>query len=152
MLYDETLELHGHQKEYVLRAGDDARITVRLEGDEPPWLHLVLQQMAGLLSLPRGWDSYGAPSVDVTAVAAALKLLAQTMRPQTPPPSVVPTSSGGVQLEWHTRGIDLEIEINRRGKIGASFVDARTAEEWDLEPVADLATLTEAVGTITERG
>ena len=29
-----------------------------------------------------------------------------------PRPAVVPTVKGGVQLEWHANGLDLEIEIS----------------------------------------
>ena len=32
------------------------------------------------------------------------------------PPSVVPTEPGGVQLEWHIGGVDIEIEFNEKGE------------------------------------
>lgn len=36
--------------------------------------------------------------------------------PMAPPPRVVPLSSGGLQLEWHRHGIDLEVvfDLNER--------------------------------------
>jgi hypothetical protein len=33
------------------------------------------------------------------------------MMESTPTPTVVPTTRGGIQLEWHTHGLDIEIYI-----------------------------------------
>ena len=41
----------------------------------------------------------------------ALNILKDVMRPRTPIPQVVPSSVGGVQLEWHEKGIDLELHV-----------------------------------------
>jgi hypothetical protein len=49
---------------------------------------------------------------------------------------VVPTARGGIQLEWHTRGIDLEIELAVPEGIHVLYEDAAGEEEWELEPGA----------------
>jgi hypothetical protein len=51
----------------------------------------------------KGWDGYGAPPLDPEMVEAARRFLSCV--------SVVPCVSGGVQLEWHMLGADLEIEF-----------------------------------------
>ncbi len=58
-----------------------------------------------LLALEEDWDSYGAVPIAV----AALETLAGF--------SVVPCSSGGIQLEVHRDGYDIEIEIDAVGRI-----------------------------------
>ena len=63
--------------------------------------------MSNLKNLELNWDSYGAPPIDSRIIDAAVRI-AELLRN---PPAIVPTSSGGVQLEWHALGIDFEIEI-----------------------------------------
>jgi hypothetical protein len=46
-------------------------------------------------------------------------------------PQIVPVADGGLQLEWHRDGFDLEIEIT---PIGEAFVDYATvdgAHSWE---------------------
>ncbi len=77
----------------------------------PQWLEPTMRAVADLATLEHDWDSYGAPPIDSVLLVAGASLLLLTMRDNTPPPAVVPTSRGGLAFEWHTRGIDLEIEI-----------------------------------------
>jgi hypothetical protein len=119
-------------------------------GAEPPWLRPTLEAMNRLLDLPPNWNSYGAGPIAPGAVLAALQFLQQTMRPDTPPPSVVPTSRGGVQLEWHAGEIDLEIRVTPKGEIGAVYEDAQG--EWEQERVTDLEPLAAALATLAQRG
>lgn len=74
-----------------------------------------------LLKLPRNWDGYGADPIHPRCKAMVLDVLDRVVQEDTPPPSVVPTRPGGVQLEWHTNGIDLEIEISPDGKLSLLF-------------------------------
>jgi hypothetical protein len=72
--------------------------------------------------LPPGWDSYdGAPTSQAAAVAA-LRLLSVL----TTAPAVVPCSDGGVQLEWHTQGVDIEIACGADGTIEWWAVESGT--------------------------
>jgi hypothetical protein len=72
----------------------------------------AVTQLVRLLELPNGWDSYNARAVSKDNVLFALGLLAKIMRDSTPAPQIVPRVRGGVQLEWHTQGIDIEIAID----------------------------------------
>ena len=64
------------------------------------------------------------------SVFAALKVAAHE---ETPAPQVV-TVAGGLQLEWHTNGIDLELEFEPRGRVLLVFEeDHLTGDEFDGE-------------------
>lgn len=86
-----------------------------------------------LLRLEPGWDSYGASAVEAHAVVAALAFLGRL--PLQSAPSLVPTSRGGIQLEWHTGGVDVEIECLPNGQAILSAEDARTQESVERSVV-----------------
>lgn len=79
---------------------------------EPTWPQEVVTKITSLLRLPAGWDSYGAKAPSWDAAMFAIVVLDSVMRPDTPAPSVVPTSGGGLQLEWHVNKMDLEIHVD----------------------------------------
>lgn len=76
-----------------------------------PWVKPVLMALDELGDLDSGWDGEGAPTIANETVRSALIFLAGSMQTTTAVPSVVPTPSGGVQLEWHRGGLDIEIEF-----------------------------------------
>ena len=82
-----------------------------------------------LAALKANWDSYGAPPITPAAIETA-----KWLHSHWPTASVVPTPTGGVQLETEA----LEIEIGADGLVvGAllSYPDGRTVE---LVPEAPL--------------
>ncbi len=101
----------------------DGKFVITVAGTPPESLLPTIQSMGHLLNFPPNWDSYGAQVVDSTRFIAALRLLSQIIRENTPAPSVVPTSQGGIQFEWHMRGIDLEIEVLSQQRQNVFFED-----------------------------
>ena len=100
-----------------------------------------------LLQLPVGWNSYNAKPIRGENLGAALSLLNRVMRPGTPAPIVVPTVRGGVQLEWHTRGINLEIAIDAADDINFFAEDIRTNEVPENLDEASLAPWVDRIST-----
>ena len=78
------------------------------------------------MALPPNWDSYGARRINEWSIQAAFGLLLQVMRIDTPDPSIVPTAEGHVQFEWHTRDIDLEVEVTSLALIHVVYEDHRS--------------------------
>jgi len=81
--------------------------------------------MIELLELPPGWNSYNAKPITKENVNFAISLLGRTMHADTPAPNVVPMVRGGVQLEWHTRGISLETSIYSPNEVRFLAEDVR---------------------------
>ncbi len=131
--------------------GDVYEVTFE-EVDPPAWLEPTVRRLLDLLSLLPDWDSYGARSVDRLHVNAAFQVLSLIMRHDTPAPSVVPTNRGGVQLEWHTGGIDLEIETLSTQELLVSFEDSTTGTEWEREIASDLTLPVECIARLTPQG
>jgi hypothetical protein len=61
--------------------------------------------------LPVGWNGYGAGPVNFNTANFALRVLESVCSSDTPAPSIVPGSSGDLQIEWHLETGDIEIHI-----------------------------------------
>ena len=62
-----------------------------------------------LAELEPNWDSYGAPRIDQRCIAKAREVYYAIRDDRL---QVVPCSDGGVQLEAHYGGLDIEITIS----------------------------------------
>ena len=91
----------------------------------PTWLPETVNSLNSLLALADNWDSYGACRISHETTLATIQVLCFVMEEQTPLPSIVPTPSGNIQLEWHRFGIDLEVEITSSKSYSISFEDER---------------------------
>lgn len=118
------------------------KLVVTYQG-EPAWLGRTLEQLNRMIQLSPNWDSYGSRAVELQKAWIALDALSEILEAHSPAPAVVPTSDGGLQLEWHRNGIDLEIEPFSPNRI--SFY-ARTSDgdehegEWTYD-VSELCSL-----------
>lgn len=93
-------------------------------------------------ALPISWD----------VVGFATHVLQQHMFGRTPIPQIVPTGEGGLQFEWHTHGVDLELHIAAPYNCELWFEDRQS----DAEPVSQMITgdftaFQRAIRTLTKR-
>ena len=72
------------------------------------------EEFRRLLDLPENWNSYGALPISGAAIKAAESM------------SIVPTCNGGVQLEWHINGHDIEIEFAQDGTVRSISHEVRS--------------------------
>ena len=77
----------------------------------------VIEQVEAHLRLRQGWDGHSARQLRLDTVLYAFNVLAAVCKSDTPPPSVVPTHSGGLQFEWHRPSLDLEIVVRAPAKV-----------------------------------
>jgi hypothetical protein len=45
-------------------------------------------------------------------------------------PTLVPTNGGGIQLEWHQNGVDLEVRFEPRSSATVCIFDQDTDLDW----------------------
>lgn len=95
----------------------------------PAWIEDVLNRLAEMRTLPRGWDGQDGVRATMSAIVAAITVLSETMATNTVPPAIVPTSNGGLQLEWHKNGVDLEVYVDANGHVSAWCQEG--AREWE---------------------
>lgn len=83
----------------------------------PSWAAHAHQELQRLVDLPAGWDGHRAKPVTEAAVQAVVRVLAEVMTERTPFPQYFPLPDGGLQVEWHADGHDIEIEADARGAV-----------------------------------
>lgn len=93
--------------------------------------------------LAPSWDSYSGAPLKRDAVTFASHLLQQITSDQTPAPHVCPTALGGIQIEWHEKGINLELHVTGAFECEVWFQDllAPEAEPFTRQITNDLAVL-----------
>jgi hypothetical protein len=90
---------------------DRLSLEIEFEGEEPPWLVGWMQRLSNILNLSQNWDSYGARRIKPSAVLGAINFFLPNMQDvRGPLPDIVPDRNGNIQLEWHIRNVDLEVE------------------------------------------
>lgn len=90
----------------------------------------VLSKLELLLDLPPNWDTYRSKQIARTSFETTLALLFNIANSAARPPSVVPMSDGGLQLEWHTSKADLELTVSPTGDVEV-FLDMQDGETWE---------------------
>ena len=77
----------------------------------PPatWLPELLAKVDGFASLKENWDSYGGKPIDSKAIAHAKTLIVWLAELGQPEFTVVPMSSGAIQFEWASLGLEVEV-------------------------------------------
>lgn len=81
-------------------------------GDEG-WCDITLYIQSRVMKIPfdleENWDSYGGHPITQDVINAVTDFWIHI--PYNLTPQVVPTTKGGLQLEWHLKGTDIEIEF-----------------------------------------
>lgn len=112
---------------FVVPFGDEGSFRFDQAPDE--WFMPLLSQICDLGLLPPNWNTYGAQPIDPDTAAFAVTLLLNLLSADDPFPSIVPTSRGGILLEWHEGGVDLEVDIRSPSSVHVSFEDGDDEEE-----------------------
>lgn len=130
-----------------------ARAGELLVTQRPTWLDDAAQRLEALVDLPENWNSYGARQVSISTALDAMDLLARLYDLGLPSPGIIPTATGGVQLEWDVSGLELELVLGPGGEMFAMFDDPAREETWELElPPRDLGRIGGALRRIASTG
>ena len=113
----------------VLRLGDADKSSRRFAAGSS--MKSVLAELQHLTELENDWDGYGAPSVQSSTVVHVMQFLCGVVSPGIPTPVVVVTGRGRIQLEWHLRDVELDVEIDRDGTYEATYLGSGSEAEWN---------------------
>ncbi len=143
------------RSQHVVGSARPVEIRVRVRGVVPRWFIPATERLTNLSKLQENWDSYGASAINAQAITQAIQVMTEVMTNDTPMPAIVPTTRGGIQLEWHLGGIDMEVEVTGGRTLSVLYEDATQQEPWEDElvfiPGLVPRRLTECVQAISER-
>ena len=117
---------------HVFAWSDDLRVHEQVSA---PWFQAVLRKAPSLLSLEKNWNSHGSPPIDLSTMSTGLTLLWSLSSPSTAIPEVFPTASGGIQFEWSSSSLTIELHIDPSGE-AYLFVDDEVVGEQEFDPRA----------------
>jgi hypothetical protein len=106
-------------------------LIVEVRGSVSHSLRASVEDVLDLLDLPPRWNSYSAKPIAVPIVIRVIQLLADLLNSEVPSPLIVPRVRGGIQLEWHTAGVDIEVYVDSPETI--TFFAGRHGEEEVVE-------------------
>jgi len=95
----------------------------------------AMRALNKITELSQNWDSYGSPPPTFLAIGLAIDVLTKIDHPSLSAASVVPTSGGGVQLEWSVGSRRFQLEILGEGSVEYLKIDETgPVEEGSLIP------------------
>lgn len=102
----------------------------------------IAHRLEALLELGSGWDGADAHHLDPDALVTAARVIAQAISTGLPEPELFPVPDGGVQVEWRSGPVELELEIEP-GHRAVLFVcdDEQTGQQIDGELPRDRSRL-----------
>lgn len=119
-------------------------------GEETEWLPAVVERLNELVALPQGWGGPATEPPTPDVAIACIEALNKFMPRVVAKPSILPTPEGGIQLEWHCGGWDLEVEFSPDGP--AEYWGKDHIERQDINgPVELHEDLTLALKTLSGR-
>jgi hypothetical protein len=103
----------------------------RLTLSEPDvtWAKAVRDRLNHICGLPTGWDGYRGVPTRFDVAEFAIQLLRRLCKPHTPAPAIVPLPSGGLQIEWHSESVRIELTIRAPYQVEAWVADPRGGDD-----------------------
>jgi hypothetical protein len=99
------------------------------------WLKPVVQRLTEICALPVGWDGYRGRPTRFDIASFTFSMLQNICAPDSPAPSLVPLSSGGLQVEWHTDQIEIELTVHAPYSVQAWITDPTLGDDGVERPL-----------------
>jgi hypothetical protein len=123
--------------------------TIAVYEQLPWWSRAAMERISRLGELKANWDSYGGRPIDPYCAMAAIQFVLSVLGPSIPTPAIVPLNRGGIQLEWHRRGVDLEVAVLSPVRYRVLFEDEESGEEIEQLIATDFQPLTALLARIS---
>lgn len=127
------------------------RISLNVEQPAADWLRAAIRRVEDLTALAPGWDGYGAKAIDAGVALQVVSFLLDHAYRTLPEPAIVPLADGGLQIEWHHNGVDLEIAFS--DDEAAVFLEDHQTGLTEERPVDEAsAVFSNVMGRLTAGG
>ena len=103
-------------------------LPLRSDAEHTKLLHELKSKCIEFTELEFGWDGYKAIPVQTDKANIAISIIERLVKPFVPKPSIVPAYDGSIQIEWHVKKYELEIEVTKLTEVEGLIVDRKTDE------------------------
>lgn len=103
------------------------------------WIGTVNNRLEELIRLRQGWNGYQAQPVSYENAVFAQKIIEGTCRNNNIQPSIVPGSSGDLQVEWHTLEGDVELHVLAPYTVRAYYSNESNQTEQEVDLTNDFS-------------
>jgi hypothetical protein len=102
---------------------------------EPPWAYELSERAKKIKQLKNGWDGPKSIPVDKSLIAEAETLVSSVLMSVRRPsaPYLAPGGNGTVQIEWHTKLGEIELELSPEGTASIWVRNRLSKEEFEGE-------------------
>jgi hypothetical protein len=102
---------------------------------EPPWLDALATRLERLRDLAAGWDGPGSIPTKGWLLIEATQLVKDALAGSNnaTAPFLVPGGDGSLQIEWHARAGEIELDLSPDGRRSIWVHDRLTGEELEGE-------------------
>ena len=114
------------------------------------WIQELKDRLDKLTSLPRGWDGYNGEPVSSGCAQFAANLIERLCVANVPAPQLVPGADGTLQLEWHTNGCDVEVDVLGPYLVTVTRLDHRTGVHEGIKYDYDFLILDEWIEALAK--
>lgn len=114
------------------------------------WFTALKARLNDLTALPVGWDGYAGRPVTFQCAHFVANMLERLCQPDVPPPSLVPGSDGSLQVEWHRKMFDVELDVLDVQRVVATRVNRMTDEEEVIEIQSDFAAIVHWITALSD--
>ena len=97
------MNMHEREDRFELTASVNLR--------NQSWFLPLRTQLQGFLAFEENWNGYGESPIHEEAIRRTIDVLNAIVSETTPKPDIVPTSKGGIQIEWASKDYEIEVEI-----------------------------------------
>ena len=114
------------------------------------WFAMLNERLGELVRLNKGWDGYQGQPVLYPNAVFAQKIIERVCGNNNIMPSIVPGTSGDLQIEWHTLGGDVELHVLSPNNVLAYYSNEEENKEKEITLTNDFAIVSNWLNEIKE--
>lgn len=114
------------------------------------WRDEVKARLDRLVDLETGWDGYQGRPVTFQNAYFTMQMLESACYADALTPQIVPGSDGDLQVEWHTRGGDIELHVRAPNDVHAWRHRADAEDDEELYLTNDFVSVADWIKELTE--
>ena len=102
---------------------------------QPPWAFDLSVRSSRIVNLTDGWDGPRSVHINQQLIEKAQRIIKDALMPARRPsaPYLVPGGDGSLQIEWHTRLGDIELDLSPTGEVYLWGKSGASGDEFEAD-------------------